>query len=290
MKYVIIFVALLSAVLMLQPVLMAQGDNTKVQFATPEENKIHDEMGKEEAADDLMMADEMKEADSISLNRESSSGKTVIPAEESKQAPEDVKAPVAATIPAESKPVETAPAAQTAPVVATPEATDKTYMVGVDDILDINILQPEPMPNTVVVTTNGTINFPYIGNLKVSGMTLEEVRDEVQKRLSDGYLKYPVVSVALKQGRSKRFFVYGEVMRPGAYPIDANTTALKAISVAGGFTKFGSASRVKILRPKPDGSGYQTIKVNLSKAMAGDSKSDILLQPEDMVIISEGIF
>jgi len=87
-----------------------------------------------------------------------------------------------------------------------------------------------------------------------------------------------------------KFSVYGEVVRPGMYPIEEPTTVTKAISIAGGFTKFGSASRVKILRQKPDKSGYETIKVNVGKVMSGSSIDDKVLLPGDTVVVSEGIF
>jgi len=163
------------------------------------------------------------------------------------------------------------------------------YTVGVDDVLDINILQPEPLAATVTVAPDGSVNFPYIGNVKVKGASLENIQKEVQARLADGYMKYPVVSVALKETRSKKFFVYGEVVKPGTYFLDYGTTILKAISIAGGLTKFGSTSRVRILRPK-NGAGYETIKVNIASVMAGDSKSDTTIMPGDIVVVSEGIF
>ncbi len=164
------------------------------------------------------------------------------------------------------------------------------YLVGVDDVLDINILQPDKLSNTVTVGLDGNITFPYIGNVEVKGLSLAEVQETIQSRLSEGYMKYPVVSVALRESRSRKFFVYGEVARPGAYPIDENTTVLKAISMAGGFTKFGSSSRVKVLRLKKGGTGYERIKVNLNAAMAGRSKADLVIQSQDIIVVSEGIF
>lgn len=164
------------------------------------------------------------------------------------------------------------------------------YTVGIADVLDIIILQPERLLTTVTVAPDGTISFPYIGNVRVKGIGLAAIQDEIQARLADGYMKYPVVSVSLKASRSRKFFVYGEVIRPGAYPIEENVTVLKAISMAGGFTKFGSSSRVKILRQKKDGTGYEKIKVKIKDVMNGNSQADIILQTEDLVIVSEGVF
>lgn len=175
----------------------------------------------------------------------------------------------------------------TASVIA--EETD-VYTVGVDDVLDISILQPEQYSTTVTVAPDGMISFPYVGTLKVKGMTLEEIRTNIQDSLAEGYMKYPVITVFLRESLSRKFFVYGEVVRPGTFRMNDNTTVLKAISIAGGFTKFGSSSRVKVLREKKTETGYETIKVNIKNVMDGESNEDILLEVGDIVVVSEGIF
>jgi len=170
------------------------------------------------------------------------------------------------------------------------KAAAAEYAVGIDDVLDIAVLQPEKVAVTVTVSPDGAITFPYIGNVSVKGLSLAKVQDDIQSRLADGYMKYPVVTVSLKESRSRKFFVYGEVMRPGTYPIEENMSVLRAISTAGGFSKFGSSSRVKVLRPKKDGSGYETMKININAVMEGNAREDIVLDPGDIVVVSEGVF
>jgi len=164
------------------------------------------------------------------------------------------------------------------------------YTIGVDDILEISVLQPDELLRVVNVAPDGTITFPYIGTIKVKDLTITQIQKNVQKALADGYMKYPVVVVSLQESRSRKFFVYGEVTNPGAYAIAENTTVLRAISMAGGFTKFGSSSRVKVLRPKDEEAGYETVKIDIKKVMNGDSQRDILLKTGDMVVVSEGVF
>ena len=164
------------------------------------------------------------------------------------------------------------------------------YAVGVDDILEISVLQPEPLTAVVTVGPDGSISFPYIGTVLVKGMSSFEIQEEIQKRLADGYLRYPVVNVALKESHSRRFFVYGEVIKPGAYPLEQQTTVLRAISIAGGFTKFGSSSRVKVLRPRVKQAGYEPLPLNIKALMEGGAEEDVLLQPGDIVVVSEGMF
>lgn len=174
--------------------------------------------------------------------------------------------------------------------VEQPVQQQQPYAVGIDDVLDINILQPEQLVTTVTVGPDGSISVPYMGSVHVKGMSPEQIEGEIQARLSDGYMKYPVVSVSLKESRSRKFFVYGEVSQPGAYPFEESMSALKAISIAGGFTKFGSSNRVKILRPQPGAAGYDTIQVNIKAVMNGHTERDVPLQPGDIIVVSEGLF
>jgi len=164
------------------------------------------------------------------------------------------------------------------------------YTIGIEDLLEISILQPDEFKTQVTVTPDGSISFPYIGTVHVQGLTLAVVQHKIQSELADGYMNYPVVLVQLLESRSRKFFIYGEVIKPGSYPIEENTTVLRAISMAGGFTKFGSSSRVKILKQRKDGPGYESIKVNIKKVMNGDQQADILLETGDIMVISEGVF
>lgn len=163
------------------------------------------------------------------------------------------------------------------------------YIVGVDDILQIHVVQPEQISSTATVSPDGFISFHYIGSIKVKGKTLTNIQKEIQDRLADGYMKYPIVAVTLQESRSRKFFVYGEVNKPGVYPLEENTTVLRAISVAGGFTKYGSSSQVKLLKPKNDKPGYDITKLNIGQIME-DAQKDLVLSNGDIVVVSEGIF
>ena len=175
-------------------------------------------------------------------------------------------------------------------VKAEDAAKEPQYTVGIDDIIEISVLQPDELSRIVKIAPDGMIAFPYIGSIKVKDLTIPEIQKKIQTALADGYMKYPVVLVSLQESRSRKFFVYGEVIKPGSYAIAENTTVLRAISMAGGFTKFGSSSRVKVLRPKKNEPGYETIKISIKKVMNGDSEKDILIQQGDMVVVSEGVF
>ncbi len=164
------------------------------------------------------------------------------------------------------------------------------YKVGSGDLLQIKIISPEQLTIDTTVSPGGNISVPYIGSVYVKGKTISNIQQTIQYRLSKDYLKYPVVVVSLIESKSRNFTISGEVVKPGSYPLGDKTTVLKAISMAGGFTKFGSSSNVKILRPKKIGSGYKSIKVNIKAIINGKSEEDLLLKPGDIVFVSESLF
>ncbi|PKL39673.1 MAG: polysaccharide export protein, outer membrane [Spirochaetae bacterium HGW-Spirochaetae-1] len=169
-------------------------------------------------------------------------------------------------------------------------AQNEQYIVGVGDILEVNIIQPEQLQTRTTVSPGGDISIPYIGSVRAKGQTITQLQQTIQWRLANGYFKYPVVTVSLIESRSKNYTISGEVVTPGNYPLGENTTVLKAISIAGGFTRFGSSSRVKILRPRQDRPGYRQIKVDIKAVMDGDARADIVIEAGDIIVVSEGIF
>lgn len=164
------------------------------------------------------------------------------------------------------------------------------YKVGIGDILEIRILRPDPSTDRVSVSPSGDISVAYLGSVKVKDKTITEIQQNIQWRLAHGYFKNPVITVSLIESRSRNYTITGEITTPGTYSLGENTTVLKAISVAGGFTRFGSKSKVKVLRPRKDRPGYSKIEVDIGKVMDGDARADIVLESGDIVVISEGFF
>jgi polysaccharide export outer membrane protein len=175
-------------------------------------------------------------------------------------------------------------------IIEADEPIITAYTVGIGDVLDIRVLQPEQLKTSITVVPDGSITFPYIGNVQVKGMTLAYIQDHIQARLGDGYMKYPVVSISLEQSRSRKFFISGDVTRPDTYPIKENTTVLKAISIAGGFAGYGPSCQVKVLRQNKDNLVSETIKIDVKEIMNGNSRQDLLIQPGDMIEVSAGKF
>ena len=87
---------------------------------------------------------------------------------------------------------------------------------------------------------------------------------------------------------TKFFYISGEVKKPGSYPVHAGLTVLKAVSLAGGLTKFGSKGKIEILRQRSDG-GTDRIKVNLGDLERGKNP-DVPLEAEDIIKVGKRVF
>jgi len=166
--------------------------------------------------------------------------------------------------------------------------TKGVYHVGIGDILSIRVLGHKDFDADVVVNPDGTINYYFIDSLDVEGKTLKDIEKDIISRLSGRYLRYPTVMVRLKNSVSQRFYVYGEVNSPGMFKLTPGITVLKAIAMAGGYSPYANTKRVKVLRLKKFGSGYDEINVNLDRIIEDSgNNADILLQNEDIVVVLE---
>jgi polysaccharide export outer membrane protein len=165
-------------------------------------------------------------------------------------------------------------------------ATDEFSVINVKDKLSITVVDNPGLSTEVVVLEDGYINFPYIGSLYVKGRRVKDVEAEITKKLGEGFLKYPVVSVRLSRGfETRSIFLYGEVQKRGDMPFQEKLTVLKALSLAGGMTEDGLYGDVKIRRKVKSGKNYENIVIDIEGIINESQSEDILLQPDDVVIV-----
>lgn len=129
------------------------------------------------------------------------------------------------------------------------------------------------------VDAKGEIYIPVIENFSVSGKTIAEIRELLQKEV-EKYFNNVLVEVKLM---SFKFTVLGEAKLPGTY-VNYNNylTVLEAIGRAGGVGDFGRRDRVLIVRPTDEGS--KTFRINLQEKSLLSSEA-YFLQPNDVIII-----
>lgn len=128
------------------------------------------------------------------------------------------------------------------------------------------------------VSPKGLIQFPYIGTVKLAGLTEYEARDLITQKLART-IKDPQVTVRIQSYRSGRVYLDGEVRNPGLQALnDVPMTLPEAIGRAGGFTGLADRAAIALSRQG------KTVQINLAQLTErGINPSDILLQHGDMV-------
>ena len=190
-----------------------------------------------------------------------------------------------ATNPA-ATPAQKEPAAAQAPPAnssAKSAVDSRTYVIGENDILDIDVWKEKELTRSIPVRPDGKISLPLIGEIPASGMTPLQLQEDIARRLKD-FLANPAVTVIVTDPRSHHFNVMGQVVKPGSYPLSQSTTVLDAISLAGGFRDFAKETKVYVLR---NVAGTQTrLPFNYKDAIKGKNpEKNVVLQPGDTVVV-----
>jgi polysaccharide export outer membrane protein len=179
-----------------------------------------------------------------------------------------------------------------------PFAPKEDYRIGPEDVLDIHVWGHDDLSKQVPVSQTGDFSFPLIGQVKASGRTVAEVQKEMIGRLGDGYLVNPQVTVTVKEYRSQKVFVVGEVKNPGTFPLTGPSLVMEVLAKAGGPTEK-AGSELLVIRPKDPGrkggpltveeaQAGEVIPLDLRAIQAGDVSRNIPLQHGDTVFVPKG--
>lgn len=185
-----------------------------------------------------------------------------------------------------------APAADNKSFLTTPAP----YTIGVGDYLAITVWDhPElvmpvssmngtaagALPIGYSVSSDGKIQFPYAGDIKVAGLTELEAKNKLVEQLAR-FIKKPEVTLRVVTYRSQHVYIDGEIKVPGVVAIDDLPPSLpEMLSRAGGVTALGDQSRISITR---DG---QTYWFNLPQlARSHNNPSKIVLRNGDLVRVA----
>ena len=173
---------------------------------------------------------------------------------------------------------------QPTPVAADSKAHDNTFIIGVDDVLAVNVWKETEISRSVPVRSDGRISLPLVGEVQASGHTPRQLEQEIAKRLQN-YISEPEVTVIVQQINSQKFNVLGQVAKPGSYPVANSPTVLDAIALAGGFRDFAKQKSIYVLRKNPDG-GQSRLPFNYKDVVKGKNpEQNVKLQPGDTVVV-----
>lgn len=158
-------------------------------------------------------------------------------------------------------------------------------VIGHMDHVEIRVFREDDLTTRGQLSSDGSITMPHIGSVRLVGLTTDQAAALVTKKLADGWLVKPEVSVSIEARIRRTVTVLGQAQRPGVFELPAHRrlTLVEAIGMAGGVTRIGNAKKITLKR----GGGVTTINLN---GITSGQGADIPLRDGDVVTIPEGLF
>ena len=164
-------------------------------------------------------------------------------------------------------------------------ATPKSYIIGPDDQLLIDLNGDNEANYKLQVSPDGNIRLQYVGMISVAGLSIEQATAKIRNAMSATYpaLKTGRTSLAINLGniRSIKITILGEVVKPGSYTLSSLSTAFNALNASGGPNENGSFRKIQIIR---NNKVVSTIDV-YDLLLKGIQTGNIRLQDQDIINI-----
>lgn len=172
-----------------------------------------------------------------------------------------------------------------APLAFSAEGERSSGVISRMDNVEIRVFREDELTTRGQLSESGTISMPLIGSVRIEGLTTDQAAAAIKKKLADGFLVKPEVSVSIEARIRKTVTVLGQAQRPGVFELPAHRrlTLVEAIGMAGGVTRIANAKKVTLKR------GGSVTLINLSDITSGKG-ADIPLRDGDMITIPESLF
>ncbi|MFT3922635.1 MAG: polysaccharide biosynthesis/export family protein [Myxococcales bacterium] len=168
------------------------------------------------------------------------------------------------------------------------QAPEEDTTLGSGDVFEVRVFGEKDLTGKYQVGPDGTINYPFLGNITVAGKEAVEVANAIRDGLKNGqYLLNPSVSVFVEQSNSKRISVLGAVGKPGTQVIVPGLTVVQAVSNSGGFTPLASKDDTVVTR-RLNGK-LEKYRIPVTEITRGNAE-DFPLRAGDIVFVPERVF
>jgi polysaccharide export outer membrane protein len=161
--------------------------------------------------------------------------------------------------------------------------TPADYVIGPNDVLTVVFWRDKDISGDVVVRPDGRISVPLINDVQASGLTPEQLRQQITSAAAK-FVEDPTVSVVVKAINSRKVFITGQVGKPGEYPLSGPTTVLQLLAVAGGVHEFADSKNITIVRA--ENGRTVAYPFNYKEVLKRKNlKQNIELKPGDTVVV-----
>jgi len=169
----------------------------------------------------------------------------------------------------------------------TDEAAEGDHKIAPLDIIMIDVVGEKDLSKELLVSSSGTITFPFLGSIEVKSKTPAEVEKLLKEKLGKDYLVDPQVIITVKEYRSRTVSVIGQVNKPGVIPLpgEQKMGILEAIAQAGDLAKSANKNRIEVSRK---GKTQKFTLDELKKDTTPEKK--FWLEPGDVIYVHESFF
>ncbi len=175
------------------------------------------------------------------------------------------------------------------------------YIIGAEDLLDIDVFSVPELRKAVRVSNDGTIGLALVGRIKAAGLTPDQLRDTLEAKYSETYLQDPQITILVVEFHGQPVSVIGAVEKPSVYQLTGRRTLIEMLSTAGGLAKRSSAPAGRYLFVTRKGGfgdlvptdGMELIapdklQINIQKLLySQDDSLNIEIQPRDTISVTK---
>jgi polysaccharide export outer membrane protein len=175
------------------------------------------------------------------------------------------------------------PASSEAAAKTDAAAADDKFIIGPEDTLQITVWKEAELSGQVPVRSDGKISMALLNDVQAAGLTPMQLANSLTEKLKK-FISDPQVSVVVRQINSRKYFLLGQVKKPGSYPLGTDMTVLQALSSAGGFNDFAAVTKIYVLRQE----NGQAVKhpFNYKRVIKGEGlEQNQLLKPNDTIVV-----
>lgn len=182
-----------------------------------------------------------------------------------------------------------------APASAPALTSDSSYVIGLEDVLNIDVYDFPELTRTVRVANDGAIGLPLVGQAKAAGLTTQQLQKELEHAYAKTYLQSPQITVAVREFHARPVTLTGSVEKPGLYQLIGPRTLTEMLTLAGGPSKdaggivsvarkggFGELNYVEGIRLK----ATDQVEIDLQKLYyAHEDALNIPIHPLDTITV-----
>lgn len=164
---------------------------------------------------------------------------------------------------------------------------DSARTLSPNDGILMTVYQEDDLTTKIIIDKNGMVMLPLLGQVKISGLTVEQATAHIQQLYKNDLLVHPQVNLIVERFAERRYAVLGLVQKPGSFdfPTNESVNLLEAIAVAGGYTRLGAPSKVDVRRVE---SGSPKLYHFDAGVMAKDPRNKPFeILPGDIITVGE---